>query len=437
MRLDPSLGRTAAIHTMGCRLNFAESGRMQEQLVEAGFSLVKFGAPAALNIINSCVVTQQAEREVGQLIRQAKKAAPTCLVAVMGCAAQVQRGVAGADLVLGNEDKFALPNLLKALPTAPQATLAQRPTNFWPGATGPRDGHTRSFLKIQDGCDYVCSYCLIPQARGPARSPEISLILNEAQHLVELGYQEIVLTGVNIGEFKSPAGENLTALLQALLKVEGLPRLRISSVEPNTISEELLEVLASSPKAMGHFHLPLQSGDDEILAKMRRHYDTKLFAQKVKLIKQYFPQGAIGTDVIVGFPGESAQHFKNTYDFLQELEISHFHIFPFSRRPKTIAYTLPAQVAPAVKKQRAAQLRKLGAAKYQQLTQQMLGQTAHVLLEEAVTFNGQAGFLGYTENFCRTFIPQTATAPLATNQIVAVKITSCTNKYLQATLNPV
>ncbi|MBP5295897.1 MAG: MiaB/RimO family radical SAM methylthiotransferase, partial [Bacteriovoracaceae bacterium] len=352
MQLDPNLGRTAALHTMGCRLNFSESGRILEQLEAQGFKIVDFGRPAALIIINTCVVTKEAEREVGQRIRMAKKVAPTSLVVVMGCAAQVQQGVAEADLVLGNEDKFTLTKFLADLPPAPQAVFTQRPSHFWPGATSHLDGHTRGFLKVQDGCDYVCSYCLIPHARGPARAPAVELIVQEAQKLLAQGIKEIILTGVNIGEFKSPQGEDLSDLLKALLALPMLERLRISSVEPNTITPKLLEVLAASPKAMGHFHVPLQSGDDVILTKMRRHYDTALFQEKVKLIKEYFPQGAIGTDIIVGFPRETEQNFKNTYDFLASLPISHFHVFPFSRRPKTIAYNLPAQVPPEVKKQR-------------------------------------------------------------------------------------
>ena len=352
MQLDPNLGRTAALHTMGCRLNFSESGRILEQLEAQGFKIVDFGRPAALIIINTCVVTKEAEREVGQRIRMAKKVAPTSLVVVMGCAAQVQQGVAEADLVLGNEDKFTLTKFLADLPPAPQAVFTQRPSHFWPGATSHLDGHTRGFLKVQDGCDYVCSYCLIPHARGPARAPAVELIVQEAQKLLAQGIKEIILTGVNIGEFKSPQGEDLSDLLKALLALPMLERLRISSVEPNTITPKLLEVLAASPKAMGHFHVPLQSGDDVILTKMRRHYDTALFQEKVKLIKEYFPQGAIGTDIIVGFPNETEEEFQHTLDMVDYCKYDSAFTFIFSPREGTVAAKMVDETPAAVKMER-------------------------------------------------------------------------------------
>jgi threonylcarbamoyladenosine tRNA methylthiotransferase MtaB len=392
--------KKVSFHTLGCRLNFSESGTIAAEFQRRGYEIVPFGTPADITFLNTCTVTDKADSTCRNLIRKAHKTSPEGKVIVAGCYAQMESEaiakMTGVDLVLGTSEKY---KVFEYLDEDEQIDIAVEQTNeFWEASTTLADRHTRAFLKIQDGCNYICSYCIIPFARGRSRAMSISRVIAKACELVDNGFKEIVLTGVNIGEYEANTGEKLSDLVEQLLQIEGLERLRLSSVEPNTIDDRLLEVMQSSPKFLDHFHLPLQSGDDQVLQKMRRHYDSNFYRQLVLRLQQKFPNCGIGADVIVGHPGETQEQFENTYRFIQELPITHLHVFPFSKRKGTTAAQSTDFIQHTVKKERAQRLIALGEQKLLEFSRRNLGTVSAVLFEQQ---DAEGRWEGYTTNFIR------------------------------------
>lgn len=380
--------RTAAIATLGCKTNQFESAALEERLTAAGWAIVPFEAGAELVIVNTCTVTAATDSQSRNLIRRARRLHPQCRVVVTGCYAQVDpqtlAAIPGVALVLGNEEKRDLLRLLAEEGAGAVRVSAIRETTTAEVATlGSFAERSRAFVQIQNGCDAFCTYCIIPYARGRSRSVPVEQVLQQVRDFVVAGYPEIVLTGIHIGGYGSdftPA-TNLTTLLQRLLTETMVKRLRLGSIEPTEIPETLLDLLASSPVLCPHLHIPLQAGDDVVLARMGRHYDTAFFRALIERIHARLPETAIGLDVIVGFPGESEAEFAQTFSFIESLPVSHLHVFPFSKRPGTPAATMAEQVPGDVAKARAAQLRDLGESKLAAFAQRFVGQELEVVVE--------------------------------------------------------
>src|SRR5262245_57277595 len=344
--------RTVAFHTLGCKLNFSETSSLSRILENEGFEKKEFDDLADVYVINTCSVTDNADKECRQIVRRIQRKAPESLVVITGCYAQLKpkeiAGIPGVDLVLGAAEKFNIATHIRELAKGDSAKICscdvQDITGFH--SSWSVNDRTRTFLKVQDGCDYNCSFCTIPMARGKSRSDTITNVVANAEKLAADGVKEIVLTGVNLGDFgKGPDGElkydeDFFQLVQALEKVEGIQRYRISSIEPNLLTNAIIDHVANSDKFMPHFHIPLQSGSNKILAAMRRRYRRELYAERVKLIKTLMPHCAIGVDVIVGFPGETEEEFKETFDFLHSLDIAYLHVFTYSERDNTHALAL-------------------------------------------------------------------------------------------------
>jgi threonylcarbamoyladenosine tRNA methylthiotransferase MtaB len=408
--------RTVAFHTLGCKLNFSETSSLSRLLEQEGFSKKEFDDLADVYVINTCSVTDNADKECRQLVRRIQRKAPESLVVITGCYAQLKpteiASIPGVDLVLGAAEKFNIAQHIRELAKGDPARICSCDISEVSGfhSSWSVNDRTRTFLKVQDGCDYNCSFCTIPMARGKSRSDTIENVVSNARQLAEKGVKEIVLTGVNLGDFgKGPDGagilsaignrsENFFELVQALESVEGIDRYRISSIEPNLLTNEIIEFVANSDKFMPHFHIPLQSGSNRILGQMRRRYKRELYTERVKLIKTLMPHCAIGVDVIVGFPGETEEAFRETYDFLHELDISYLHVFTYSERDNTHALTLGPVVPVHSRHERNKSLRNLSYMKMQYFTQQHLGQTRKVLFEH----QEKSGMMeGYTDNYIR------------------------------------
>ena len=410
----PSL--KVAFHTLGCRLNTAETESVMQGVVERGHKIVSFGNAADIVLVNTCTVTKAADSSCRNIIRKAVASSPCAKVVVMGCYAQMAKKtisqMKGVSLVLGTKEKGRFFDYLMG-----ESKDLKKGQSFFPAATSPFGEHTRAFLKIQDGCNYVCSFCIIPFARGRSRTLCTSEIVKQAKGLVKSGFKEIVLTGVNIGEYKKTSGEALEDLLVKILRIKGLFRLRLSSLEANTVTEKFLKVLASSEKSMDYFHIPLQSGDNQILAKMKRKYDSDHYWKVIEKIMKYFPRASIGADIMAGFPGETERQFENTCRLLRELPITHFHVFPYSQRPGTLAAKMPAQIPAQIKKQRVLELIKLGKTKKNQFVKQMQGKVNDILFFEKR--NKQGVFEGYTTNFLKVTVDSSHNLQ---NQIIPVRL---------------
>jgi len=392
--------KRVALHTLGCRLNTSETGSIAQGFKDRGYDIVEFGEPADVVFINTCTVTDAADSTCRNLIRKAHGSSPEGKIVVAGCYAQMEpekiAGMQGVDLVLGNSEKYKVFEYLDE--EKENAIHVDKSWQFYGAATTTADSHTRAFLKIQDGCNYVCSFCIIPFARGRSRAITVADAVIEAKKLVSQGFKEIVLTGVNIGEYEQTSGEKLHDLVAQVLAVEGLERFRLSSVEPNTITDELIEVLKSSPKVLDHFHIPLQSGDDEILKAMRRKYTVADYKKVIGKIMAAFPNAGIGADVIVGFPGETKEQFENTFNLLKELPMTHFHVFPYSKRKNTTASKMDNHIHSTEKKNRVKTLNMFGDAKLNMFSEDQIGKRTKVLFERR---NKAGHFEGYSSNYVR------------------------------------
>ncbi|MRG47151.1 tRNA (N(6)-L-threonylcarbamoyladenosine(37)-C(2))-methylthiotransferase MtaB [Chitinophaga sp. SYP-B3965] len=406
--------KSVAFHTLGCKLNFSETSTISRLLEKDGFEKRDFDETADVYVINTCSVTDNADKECRMLVRRIQRRAPESFVVITGCYAQLKpkeiAEIPGVDLVLGAAEKFNIVEHIRELSKGDSAKICScdiEDVHTFHASYSLND-RTRTFLKVQDGCDYNCSFCTIPMARGISRSDSVANVIGHAQTLAATGVKEIVLTGVNLGDFgKGFEGgkkreESFYELIQALDDVEGIERYRISSIEPNLLTNDIIEFVAGSKKIMPHFHIPLQSGSNDILAAMRRRYRRELYAEKVACIKQFMPNCSIGVDVIVGFPGESDAHFKETYDFLHELDVSYLHVFTYSERSNTHALEIKPVVPVHLRNERNKALRNLSHKKQQYFTEQHIGQTRKVLFEQ----HGKDGIMeGFTDNYIKVSTP--------------------------------
>jgi threonylcarbamoyladenosine tRNA methylthiotransferase MtaB len=402
--------RSVAFHTLGCKLNYSETSSLGRMLEKEGFEKKEFDQEADVYVINTCSVTDNADKECRQLVRRIQRRAPESYVVITGCYAQLKpaeiASIPGVDLVLGAADKFNLPLHLKNLPQQQGVKICScdiDDVNSFTASWSSQD-RTRSFLKVQDGCDYNCSFCTIPLARGKSRSDGIANVVANVKELAAAQTKEIVLTGVNLGDFGS-AGENFYQLIQQLDEIEGIERFRISSIEPNLLTKEIISFVAKSKRFMPHFHIPLQSGSNRILGLMQRRYKRELYSQRVEWIKELMPHAAIGADVIVGFPGETNEDFSETYSFLHALPITYLHVFTYSERENTKALGLAGAVPVPVRQQRNKELRTLSFVKTKQFTAHFHKTTRPVLFEKA----DKEGLMeGYTDNYIRVQTPYRA-----------------------------
>lgn len=405
---------TVAFHTLGCKLNFSETSTISRLLEQEGYEKRGFDEAADVYVINTCSVTDNADKECRQLVRRIQRKTPDSFVVITGCYAQLKpreiASIPGVDLVLGAAEKFNIARHIGELAKGDPAKICSCDIEEVSGfhASFSQNDRTRTFLKVQDGCDYHCTFCTIPMARGKSRSDVIPQVVAHAVQLAGEGVKEIVLTGVNLGDFgKGPDGklkyeENFFGLIKALDQVAGIERYRISSIEPNLLTNEIIEFVANSNKFMPHFHIPLQSGSNTILSLMRRRYKRELYAERVALIKRLMPHCAIGVDVIVGFPGETDEYFQETFDFLHSLNVSYLHVFTYSERDNTKALEIEPVIPIGVRNERNKTLRNLSYMKLQYFTAAHAGETRNVLFE---SFEKNGMMEGYTDNYLRISTP--------------------------------
>ena len=431
-------GKTAKFYTLGCKLNFSETSTFARTLYNMGVREAKKSESADICLINTCSVTEVADHKCRQIIHRMVRQNPGAFVIVTGCYAQLESAtiakIEGVDLVLGSNEKADLIQYLSdAWNKTDIESTADKSSEEGKGkyhsvktkdiksfqASCSRGNRTRYFLKVQDGCNYFCTYCTIPYARGFSRNPSIESLVQQAEDAAKEGGKEIVLTGVNIGDFGETTGERFLDLVKALDKVEGIERFRISSLEPDLIDDDLIEYCAQSRAFMPHFHIPLQSGSDEVLKLMHRRYDTKLFAHKIKLIKEKMPDAFIGVDVMVGSRGERPEYFEDCYNFLASLPVTQLHVFPYSERPGTSALSIPYVVDAREKKHRAHKLLKLSDEKTRAFYAAHIGQEADVLFEKAARGKAKHGF---TDNYIRVELSPNQAKEEYDNQIIRVRL---------------
>ena len=406
--------RTVALHTLGCKLNFSETTALGRMLENDGFVKKEFEEVADVYVINTCSVTENADKECRQIVRRIQRKAPEALVVITGCYAQLKpkeiAEIPGVDLVLGAAEKFNITHHLREVTKNDATKICScdvEDVNVFVPSHSVHE-RTRIFLKVQDGCDYNCSFCTIPMARGKSRSNNIDKVLEEVKAIAAAGAKEIVLTGINLGDFGKgyiggkKHGENFLDLITALEALDGIERYRISSIEPNLLSNAIIEFVSNSKHFMPHFHIPLQSGSNNTLAAMRRRYKKELYAEKVGLIKMMMPHCCIGVDVITGFPGETDADFEETVSFLRALDISYLHVFTYSERDNTHALTLGPVVPIPIRQQRNKILRNLSYEKMQSFTQKHIGDTRKVLFESR---NKNGMIEGYTDNYIKVTVP--------------------------------
>ncbi len=398
---------SVAFHTLGCKLNFSETSALARHLEQEGFVQKNFEEEADYYVINTCSVTENADKECRQLVRRIQRRSPSSAVVITGCYAQLKpkeiASIPGVDLVLGAAAKFELATHLQALKKGDDTKICScdidTVENFH--ASWSVHHRTRTFLKVQDGCDYNCSFCTIPMARGKSRSDKIVNVLENVKEIANAGSKEIILTGVNLGDF-GEYGENFFQLISALENETTIPRYRISSIEPNLLSDDIIRFVASSKRFMPHFHIPLQSGSDRILGLMRRRYKRKLYTDRVNLIKALLPHASIGADVIVGFPGETEADFQETYSFLESLPITYLHVFTYSERDNTLAATMKDIVSLSIRQTRNKKLRQLSYQKQEEFNNEFSGTTRPVLFEKEEKTSMMEG---YTDNYIRIKTP--------------------------------
>ncbi|MEK0420934.1 MAG: hypothetical protein RLZZ161_785 [Bacteroidota bacterium] len=416
------MAQSVAFYTLGCKLNFAETGTIGKQLTDNGFVRAEFTDGADMYVINTCSVTDHADRKCKKVVAEALRYNPNAYVVVVGCYAQLKpveiSQISGVDLVLGAAEKFNLMAHLGELSKEPKARILNSPIketrDFVPGfSEGER---TRAFVKVQDGCDYFCSFCTIPLARGSSRSATIAETHAKIKQVATGPVREIVLTGVNLGDFGVNHGEDFFGLIRELDKLNTIDRFRISSIEPNLLDDEIIDFVARSERFVPHFHIPLQSGSDEILGRMRRRYKTDLYKSRIERILQLMPHCAIGVDVIVGFPGETEEEFLKTYHFLNELDVAYLHVFPYSERPNTTAKKMLGRVPQSVRHERVSMLRSLSEKKRQAFYRKHLGTTRRVLFEA----EEKGGFMyGFTDNYIKV---KADYDPLLVNELADVTL---------------
>lgn len=414
--------KRVALTTLGCKLNYSETLTIQRDFEKEGYEITDFENEADIYVINTCSVTQSANSTCRNTVRRALRRNPDAFVAVVGCYAQLEPDeiaeIDGVDTVLGAKNKFRLLELFDDFEKRSEPIVYNSDVNeavdFHNAFSA--DDRTRAFLKVQDGCSYNCSFCTIPLARGKSRSPEISSVIKNAELLVEDGFKEIVVTGVNAGDFGRGTDETFFMLIKELDKVDGLERIRFSSVEPNLMHEDIIRYVAESEKMQPHFHMPLQSGSDKMLGLMRRRYQSDLYKSRVELIKKLMPDAAIGVDVITGHPGETEELFKESYDFIDSLPVSYLHVFTYSERPNTHALNIEPVVQDSVRKERTHKLRRLSSKKRYNFDKQFTGEVRPVLFEGPKN-NGI--MYGWTDNYVRVGIPSN---PQYENKILPVKL---------------
>ncbi|MBD3638492.1 MAG: tRNA (N(6)-L-threonylcarbamoyladenosine(37)-C(2))-methylthiotransferase MtaB [Crocinitomicaceae bacterium] len=414
--------KKVAFYTLGCKLNFSESSTIARNFEDQGFAKVDFSDTPDIFVINTCSVTENADKKCRSVVRRALKINPDAFITMIGCYAQLKPSeiseIPGVDLVLGANEKFNILDHIESLEKKENAQVLsnniKETRTFVPSYS--QGDRTRSFLKIQDGCDYFCTFCTIPLARGTSRNASIEETLAEARELAITDVREVVLTGVNIGDFGQGGAENFYELVQELDKIDGVDRWRISSIEPNLLSNEIIEFVASSTNFVPHFHIPLQSGSDDLLKAMRRKYDTTLYRNRVNKIKEMMPDACIGVDVIVGFPGETEDEFLKTVNFIKDLDISYLHVFTYSERANTTARKMSDVVPVNVRRDRSRQLQILSEKKKRHFYSTQMGKTKKVLFEAEE--NG--GLInGFTENYVKI---KTDYRPELVNQIVDVEL---------------
>jgi threonylcarbamoyladenosine tRNA methylthiotransferase MtaB len=432
--------KTAVYYTLGCKLNFAEISTIGKELSALGIRKVRRGEQADFCIINTCSVTELADKKCRQMIRRIYKMHPSAFTIVTGCYAQLKpeevSSIEGVDLVLGAEEKSGIIKYIKDIACKKQKPLSNMiysPVKdirtFVPSCSS--DDRTRHFLKVQDGCDYFCTYCTIPFARGRSRNGTIEDIVKQAETVAREGGREIVLTGVNIGDFGKSTGDRFIDLIKALEQVNGISRYRISSIEPDLITDEIISFVAGSNKFMPHFHIPLQSGSDAVLKLMHRHYDTTLFRKKTERIKKLMPDAFIGVDVIVGMRGETDDFFNESKSFVESIPFSQLHVFGYSERPHTQALKITPVVPPAIRHGRSRQLLDLSEKRRYEFYDRHIGQTAGVLFEHARKGTHRYGF---TENYIKT---ETAYQKALCNEIRTIRMTGWNKDRTALTAEPI
>ena len=419
-----------AFHTMGCKTNFSDTSTISNEMLSHGYQKVSYKEEADIYVLNTCSVTENADKEARKLIRQARRRNPYAKIAVIGCYAQLQpdqiSNIAGVDLVLGASEKFNLLTHLNSLNDNNESKIVRLPINqnnsFQSSFTNGE--RTRSYLKIQDGCNYNCSFCTIPLARGRSRSDTIENTVKIAQNIADSGAKEIVLTGINIGDFGSTNNENFFQLIKTLDNLKGIERFRISSIEPNLLSNDIISFCANSNKFVPHFHIPLQSGSDSILQSMKRRYNTELYKSRVEHIKKIIPDCCIGVDVIVGYPGEKEDHFEQTYSFIESMDVSYLHVFSYSKRKDTFAVSLNDQVTKERKEYRSKALHHLSNKKKKQFYNQYINKIRPVLVEQSI--NGK--IQGFTDNYIKVNVDQELSCY---NKIIPVLLNENKGNYMQ------
>ncbi len=414
--------KSVALHTLGCKLNYSETSTLAKQFEDKGMKLSNYGEKSDIFVLNTCSVTDNADKECRQIIRSVLRNNPETYVIVTGCYAQLQpgeiAGIEGVDLILGSKEKLRLFEYLEDV-DSPSCIFKEPESKIFVSEVGGKDdeikgafsadidSRTRAFLKIQDGCDYGCSFCTIPMARGVSRSLPLNEVVDNAKKIIDSGYKEIILTGVNTGDYRYIGFGKTNKLIDVLLELEKLEieRVRISSIEPNLLTDEVINLVKSSDKICNHFHIPLQSGDADILKLMRRRYNLGFFRELIEKVNVKIPDVGIGVDVIIGFPGETDENFRNTYELLNAMQISYLHVFSYSERKNTLAITMPGKVDIVKRKQRSETLRNLSAKKKYDFYSRFIGTKQKVLFENRVMNSGGKDYIeGWTNNYVRVRI---------------------------------
>lgn len=414
----------ASFYTLGCKLNYAETAGMERRFRDRGFDVVPFAEPADVCVVNTCSVTDRADREARQIVRRALRTSPGAFIAVVGCYAQLApetiSSIDGVDLVLGASEKFRLFDYAGDFRKfdVPRIHVGRidDATDFGPAYSAGADDRTRAYLKVQDGCDFNCAFCTIPLARGGSRSQSVAATVEQARSIAAMGYREVVLTGVNVGDYGKKEGTTLRALLQELEGVEGIERIRVSSIEPNLLTDDLLSYWLSSRKVCRHFHIPLQNGTDGMLRSMRRRYTAEQYRDLIWSIRKADPDAGIGADVIVGFPGETEDVFERNFEFIHALPVSYLHVFTYSERPNTPSIVFPGRIEPRVRFSHSDRLRVLGQMKRSEFGRTQAGSVRPVLIEGTIENNRLSG---YTDNYVRVEVPY---HPSLENAVAEVRI---------------